>query len=156
MNDDDLLSYALKGDGPAIECAKILVNASQVLDDLWDGDKPVDRTKLFEMILSLLVDLNRNAFFIQLREPMTQAVEDALMQWVAANDIEEDGEDARELLVAYVIRSSTTDLLIKMARLLGGRAWERTVAKKVRAEVYGSNESFEEYRQEVQRTNACV
>jgi hypothetical protein len=147
-----LIKWALKDDACAIACAVTLFEICQTLDDLWDKDKPVSNTQLLQMMLRAMVILPSNPFYTANMQSVISVIEDAIMQWAAANDIEEKSESdyRREMArVAYVIRSSTNDVLIKLARIVGGYEWEREVALAVREKVYLSSETFQEYIEEL-------
>ena len=104
------------------------------------------------MMLRAMVILPSNPFYTANMQSVISVIEDAIMQWAAANDIEEKSESdyRREMArVAYVIRSSTNDVLIKLARIVGGYEWEREVALAVREKVYLSSETFQEYIEEL-------
>lgn len=152
---DILVAEALLGNRDAIALFDLLANASQKIDDFWDGDKPVGREDLASIFFALAVDLPQNRFYRLMQDAMVQIIEDALCQWIQSNDIEatagapEAASSAERMLqVSYIRRSSTTDLLIKMARLVGGRDHERAVACRVLSHVYLDNEPFYDYLEE--------
>lgn len=152
---DKLVSEALLGNRDAIALFNLLANTSQKIDDFWDGDKPVGREQLMGIVFALGVDLPQNPFYRAMQDAMVQIIEDALCQWMQSNDIEavasmsvERPQIERMLQVSYIRRSSTTDILIKMARLMGGRDHERAIAKKVLEHVYLDNEPFNAYVEE--------
>lgn len=147
-----LIQWALKNNAEALNCAQHIIASSQILDDLWDGDKPVTGDQCVQMVLSMSVDIHKNAFFIKHRDSMTQIVERAILQWLECNDIERNSEASEKLRTAsYILRSSITDLVIQMAYLVGGRAWGRQAAKAIRTAIFEENESFEEYLAELSK-----
>lgn len=146
-----LVHDALKGNVAAIDLFNALAWASQLIDDYWDADKPVAREDMLRVILVLTVDVPRNPFYRAVQDEVVSFIEDALCFWLQASDIEEcaclasPSEAHAMLRISYITRSVITDLLIRLARLVGGRAHERAIAMKVRSLVYGGNEPFPEY-----------
>lgn len=149
-----LVSVALKNHAAAIDLFFALADASQVIDDVWDADKPVSREKLLSVIVSLAVDLPMNPFYQMFRDDVIRIIEDAFCFWVQASDMEQFAKkqselDAyRSLQVSYINRSVMTDVLIRLARLVGGRDHERAVAGDIRRAVYLDNEPFQAYLKE--------
>lgn len=144
QQENELLSKSFRNNVDAIACAKYIINASQVLDDLWDKDKEVSGSQAVTMVIHLTVDLARNPFYLRHQVAMVSIIERAIMQWMEANDIEKDAHKD-ELRVSYVIRSSITDAIIQMVYLLGDRNHARAAAREIRRMVYLDNESFDDY-----------
>lgn len=154
MNSDAhiaLVNKALMNNSTAIDLFNAIAWASQVIDDYWDGDKAVSRDEMLQVILVLTVDIQRNAFFRAVQDDMVGIIEDALCFWMQASDLEEAAkslpvDDANTALqVSYINRSVITDVLIRMARLIGGRQHERRIASEIRLAVYGDNEPLSDY-----------
>lgn len=154
---ESLVGIALKNNRDAMRLFFVLADASQVIDDYWDADQPVSREKMLSAIFSLAVDLPRNPFYQLLQDDVIRIIEDALCFWMQASDMEQFAKtqselDAfRSLQVSYINRSVITDVLIKLARLVGGREHERAVAGEVRRAVYLNNEPFQDYLKEHRR-----
>lgn len=145
MDQSALLNHVLKGDVPAIQLANDFFEFSQILDDLWDKDKPVSNDQLLRMAKLALVHIPKNAFFIHHQVLLAHVIDDTLNRWVEASDLEEKKE---LLYVSYITRSSTTNLLIKMAYLIGGDDWGRQAAYDINKAIYSDNESYETYKEE--------
>lgn len=146
-----LVHKALKGHAAAIELFHALAWASQMIDDYWDGDKPVSRDDMLRVVLLLTVDVPRNPFYLAAQDEMVGFIEDAMCFWMQASDLEDSActlravEAQTVLQVSYITRSVVTDLLIRMARLVGGRQHEREIAMEVRRAVYSDNEPLRDY-----------
>lgn len=144
-NQNELLRFAFNGDESAVELANILGGISQIWDDLIDGDNPVSKAEINEMMLDALVQLPRNRFYLQHKETMDVLIEQAIDTWHEANDLEARGE---LLLVAYTIRSAITPVVIRMAYLANaGRQRGREMAYLIRKAVY--DEPFDAYVAEI-------
>ena len=143
----EMVSWALKDNADAIEFFGLLCQISQTFDDVWDGDKPVNREAAAVMMMKAMVDLPRNRFFQMMTPRVLAMIENAWMTWMESNDLEETG--ARRLLeISYITRSVMTGVLIEMAGIIAGRGRRRHVAKEVRKLVYLDNEPFEDYLHE--------
>lgn len=150
-----LIDYALPQAHDAQALYRLLADASQVLDDLLDGDKPVSAEQVIGVVIACSVDVLRNPVAQRYPHEIAALIETAIQGWLQASDIERaarepqaiaDGSAERMLQVSYITRSTTTGLLLQLARLLFGRAHERAVALQVQRVVYLDNELFERYR----------
>lgn len=154
---ESLVRIALKNNTDAMQLFFALAHASQVIDDYWDADKPVSREKMLSVIFLLTVDLPRNPFYRLLQDDIVRIIEDALCFWMHASDMEQFAKNQseldayRSLQVSYITRSVITDVLVKLARLVGGREHERAVAGEIRRAVYLGNEPFQDYLREHRR-----
>ncbi len=143
-----LLRHWLKDNPDAIELANDYLIVSQIWDDLHDQDKPVTTAKIDYMMQLALVEIPQNRFFQQHYLELMPMVQHSLLTWMDANALEANG-DERDLQVAYIIRSVTTDLMIHMAGIIGGNLWRRQAAIAIRRAIYHDNESFETYHDEI-------
>ena len=145
-----LISYWLKENQPAIDLVNAYSAISQVWDDLHDGDKPVTKSQVNQMMMLALIEIPTNPFYQQHYLELMPVVQHLLMTWLDANTLEAVG-DERDLQVSYIIRSVTTDLIIHVAGIVGGVVWRRQAALAIRQAIYHDNEPFEEYYAEAMK-----
>lgn len=143
-----LITYWLKENQPAIDLVNAYSTISQVWDDLHDGDKPVSKAQVNNMMMLALIEIPTNPFFQQHYLELMPVVQHCLMTWLDANTLEAVGDD-RDLQVSYIIRSVTTDLIIHVAGIIGGVIWRRQAALAIRQAIYHDNEAFEDYYAEI-------
>ena len=145
MSQRELLEYVFKNDPAPIACIESLFEISQILDDLWDKDKPLKDTAAANMVMIALVDIPSNPFFQAYQQIISLFIKTSILRWIEANDIEATKEN---LNVSHITRSSTTTLLIDLVYLHGGNEWGRECALKINQWVFNDNESLEEYTRE--------
>ena len=143
-----MVSHWLKDNREATDLINAYFSISQVWDDLIDGDQPVTKGQINLMMMQALVEIPTNPFFQRHFQELMPMVQHCLMTWLDANTLEQIG-DERDLMVSYILRSVTTDLLIHVAGLVGGLAWRRQAALAIRKAIYHDNESFIEYFKEI-------
>ncbi len=144
----ELIRYWLKDNPAAIDLFNAYSRISQIWDDLYDGDKPVSKSQVNNMMMSALLEIPTNPFYQQHYLQLMPVVQHCLMTWLDANTMEKLGEE-RDLQVSYIIRSVTTELLVHMAGLVGGIEWRRKAGLIIRSTIYRDNEPFEQYYGEV-------
>lgn len=142
---EQLIIKCLCGNEDAVRLAHMLANASQVFDDLVDGDGSVTRQDLYNVLKDLLVNVHYNSFFSAYKAEMVVSLEQAVNSWIYANDIEES-KDPSLMHVSLVTKSSFTPLLLHMAALIGGAEHARRMAPEVYAAVF--DETLDEYMEE--------
>lgn len=115
------IEAAANNDGFAQRYLWQIAAAARVLDDLVDGDKPVPAHKTVEVFQGLLIDLQRNPFFLRNRDFLTGLHVVALNAWLDANEWEQSA-NRTEQLYAHVLRDLISELLPAVAYLTGGWA----------------------------------
>lgn len=146
-----LIHQWLLGNAEAIDLINAFNHLSQIWDDLYDNDKFVNGWDVNRMMMQALITIPRNRFYREHFADLQPVIEHCLFNWLDANALEENG-NTRDLQVSYILRSTTTDLLIHCAYLVGGPEWRLKVAADVRSRIYRDNESFTAYRKEIQET----
>ncbi len=137
-----LVAYWLKGHTDACAFIATVFDIAHTLDDLTDRDKPVSTVQVQTAFRSALIDLPRNPFYAQHFALLNGALHLAFLNWMTANKLETDpGEAGKD--VAFILRSSYTDLITLCAWIVGGEAWSVQVAADVR--VNASNEGKAQY-----------
>ena len=144
----ELLNYWLKENQDAIDLANAFSRVSQIWDDLHDQDRDVSPGLVDYMMMTALVEIPENHFYLSHSYELKPIIKHLLMTWMDANTLEEVGDD-RDLQVSYIIRSVTTDLIINLAGIIGGIHWRRQAALAIRREIYHDNESLKEYTEEI-------
>lgn len=134
----------LKGDSGAIAFIQVLATVSQIWDDLIDRDVSVSDTEINRAFQLLLVDLPRNVFYAKHFAELQPIVEQAILDWYDANQLERG--DEHDKMLSYVFRDSLTNILIRCALLVGGWDWAREVSCDIRRSVY--DEPLAEYLKE--------
>ena len=81
----DVINLAAKRDGEAAQYLTQMAYAARILDDLYDGDRPVDQTQLVRLSQILLVDLHRQPFFARHRDYLTACHQIALNAYEVAD-----------------------------------------------------------------------
>jgi hypothetical protein len=126
---------------PAIEWLVMLFEATQVFDDVADGD-PVDRQALDATIWNTLIGMNQNPFWIANGHNLAPVVATMILKWQASDQAERAGEaDAK----AYVWRAGYYDVVLMVIQLCHGANNAKLMAKQV-MQLYG--ETYEEYMKE--------
>ena len=128
----------------AVALANMLIDISQIWDDLVDGDKDVSAQSINTMMRYALVEIPKNDFYRTHFSELHPVLEDRLYTWLDANKLEQIG-DERDLHVSYIIRSVVTDLVIHLAFLAGGLTHRQKAAVEIRQMIYRGNEPFCEY-----------
>jgi hypothetical protein len=116
--------------------------AFQLLDDVVDQDKPIDRAQLDVGIYRLLVRLPANPFYLAHAEALSTMLSSAVLRWKASDAAERAGKaDER----SFVWRAGYYDLMLEVVRLCHGAETALLCARDVLS-LYGEN--FADYRQE--------
>ena len=140
----DFLQFALKGDSAAIDFCSIVFRASQVLDDLVDGD-PVSGEQVVETFWDIMVGLPQNPFYRQHVDTLVPMLQVFLQDWEDANRLERMGE--HEQNIGFVLRDTVGGIITHVAGLVAGRAWQRAIAVSVRQHIH--EDDLEQYRKEL-------
>jgi len=117
-----LLLGWMKGHQPAYDCLEMIFDIAHTCDDLTDQDKPVSTAQVQTAFGKAMIDLPRNAFYVTHFALLNGALQVAFLNWQIANKMElTDDEQAKT--VAFVLRSSYTDLVMLCAWIIGGSDW---------------------------------
>ena len=143
-----MIRHWLQDNTDAIRLVESFIDISQTWDDLIDRDNPVTDDSINGMMICALIDIPRNPFYQQHYQNLQPIIEHCLFNWLDANTLEKNGS-SRDLQVSYILRSVTTDLIIHIAYLVGGRDWRGMAAANIRRVIYRDNESFTDYRREI-------
>ena len=142
MNDQELFYLVTNGDESAIAFMQTLSEVSQIWDDLIDRDKDVSNDSINQAFIALISTLPRNRFYIDNFSEIQPLVESAILDWLTANKFENEGSD---LNVSFVLRDSLANVLIGVAKIIGGMSQAISVSPLIRQYVHG-DQSVEEYK----------
>ena len=116
----ELLQEWLKGDEPAIEFCKLILEVVGTWDDLIDKDKytptGMDISNAFSL---LLIKLPNNPFYTKHKDDLQPFLEQMVYDWLAANELERQ----KVLLTSYSLRLSYAPVLARAVYLIGGFEW---------------------------------
>ena len=151
-----LLRGWLKGHEQAQACIETLFEIVHVCDDLTDRDATLTTARVQEAFQKALIELPRNPFYVANFALLNGALQVAYLNWQIANRMEVSMSPT-VLPLAFVLRSSYTDLITLCASILGGTDWAIQVGYESR--LHASQEGLEHYtvnlRLERRQTN-CV
>lgn len=132
---DDLNSAmcleACRGNESAAQFMDIVTRVLHFFDDVADMDKELSCGDVERACWDALVELPRNAFYMQNFSVLNPVLAMAIQDWSVANEYESDGDEAK-LRIAFIVRSSYVNLLVMSATIIGGFEWGRSVAMRAR------------------------
>lgn len=126
-------------------CRQILTIVS-IYDDLIDGDMMLTPENVHDCMWSALVELPRNPFYRQNFEVLNPAVMMAVLNWRAANAIE-DAKNKANLPISFIIRSSYADIFGLTVMLCCGPDVAAKATEEFRLHVH--DEGLESYTEEM-------
>ena len=149
-----LLRGWLKGHEQAQACIETLFEIVHVCDDLTDRDAVLTTARMQQAFQLALIELPRNPFYVTHFALLNGALQVAYLNWQIANRMEVSMSPTA-LPLAFVLRSSYTDLITLCAAILGGTEWAIQVGYESR--LHASQEGLEQYtvnlRRERRQTN---
>lgn len=129
-----LFECIYKSDTAAIELSFMLLDVSQIWDDLVDKDKPVSTEDIDKAFLYSLQYIPTHKYWSPALHCMLTSV---YLRWHAANQIEADTySDENELAKAWMLRAALFDLFELIALQLHGIDWAKKNARLIR-QFYG-------------------
>lgn len=130
-NEQQFLADVLQGDRSAIDFCNTLFKISQVLDDLIDGDKPVNGLEVFDSYWLSLIALPTNSFYQKWSPELRPLIASSLQAYLDSVQLERSPH-LRLNTIAFVLRDQLTDIVVHCARLVGGVQWMRQVSGTIR------------------------
>lgn len=129
-----LFEHIYKNDTAAIELSFMLLDVSQIWDDLVDKDKPVSNEDIDKAFLYSLQYIPTHKYWSPAMHCMLNSV---YLRWHAANKIEADiNADENELSKAWMLRAALFDLFELLSLQLYGLDWAKSNARLIR-QFYG-------------------
>lgn len=139
-----LIHTWLKGHQEAMAFIETVFTIAHTCDDLTDRDKPVETTTMQQAFWLAMIDLPRNRFYVEHFALLNGCLQTAFLNWQIANRLEQmAAPNAKE--VAFILRSSYTDLITLCAWILGGTDWAVQVGTDSR--LRASSEGFAMYQE---------
>lgn len=134
------------GDASAIAFIVQFSDFCEVIDDLWDGDKPVTKDDLTRILFVMLTELPLNPFFDRFKPQLIPIIVTGINAWLDANELEQGGENDK--VFAYVLRDWYAELISFVIYLARGRDYLRSVSMEVRV-FFTHQETLEEYKEDL-------
>lgn len=139
-----MVTHWMQGNQAAIDLVYDLANIAHLYDDLIDQDQRVDQWRVHDAFLAAMVRVPRNPIFRQFGSELTTLIETSIFNWRAANTLA--SIDVGNAHVADVIRYSFAEIVIYVARLVGGHQHAATIAADVWANI--RNDTFDGFLKE--------
>jgi hypothetical protein len=133
----------LKGHAEAIAFIHMAFTIAHTCDDLTDRDQTVETATMQQAFWMALIDLPRNRFYVEHFALLNGTLQTAFLNWQIANQLEQL-DDRTAKAVAFVLRSSYTDLVTLCAWILGGTDWAVQVG--IESRLHASQEGFDLYQ----------
>lgn len=143
MTEREFLRSVLHDRGDAVALCEQLFRASQLIDDLHDGDKTVTPAQRQALIWEMLVAIPENVFYRRHFAALQPLVRAALNDWLDSTDLEATG-DAHDGTLAFVLRDQLTAVVSQCAYIVGGYDWMRSVSAQIRRHFH--DETLDDYR----------
>ena len=139
----DLCVKVMRGHVSATAFLDMICSILHLWDDLHDKDKAIADEQVDRAFWDALIELPRNAFYVQNFAALNTVLSVAIQNWHAANDMEDStSDDDKE--IAFIIRSAYVDLVILSATIIGGYDWAREVTPEIRR--FWHNETLAGYK----------
>lgn len=139
----DRLTQWLRGNQPAIEFIDKITTCLHCWDDLIDRDTAISSDALHRTFWDLCIALPRNTFYNANFSILNGVLQQAILNWHIANEMELSGDDL-DAQIAFILRSSYIDLVTASAWIIGGERWAIQVGREARR--LTSSEGFALYR----------
>ncbi|MDF1769831.1 hypothetical protein [Maricaulis sp.] len=140
----DLLLTVTRGDEMAAQFLVSLYRASQIADDVADGDDaPGDMARLMAVIFG---EICINPFYLAHSTELRQVILTAAANWLQATRWE--SQDQHRQSYAFVWRESLETVAVAVAEILGGFEWALKARELLAEALYTGDqtETFEEWR----------
>lgn len=125
------LMHFLKEDRTAVAFILDLLFILHLWDDMHDGDRPRSVGEIDQAFWTALVGITRNVFFVRHQMSITTLLQQVILSWHAANELEAEWGD-RGLNLAYGLRAAVHDIIHYSAFLVGGADWAINVGPEIR------------------------
>ena len=132
------------GDEAAIAFIVQFFDFCEVIDDIWDADKPVTREDATRILFAMLTELPLNPFFDRFKHQLVPIMVTGINAWLDANDLERGSDNDKAF--AYVLRDWYAELIAFVIYLVRGRDYMRAVSMDVRA-FFTHHETLDQYRE---------
>lgn len=123
------------------DAARFIIDAwtfAMVYDDAIDGDKHADVYEIHSAFQWAVMGLHRNPFYLAHQDTLDAAFQTAMVDWLAANELEQSG-DREKLATAYILRCSPYTLFTTVVLLAAGIEKAKEAAIYFRTLPYASD-----------------
>jgi hypothetical protein len=141
-----LVGLWMRGNKAAVDLIYDIADIAHLYDDLIDRDKEVEEWRIHNAFLASLVRMPRNPVFAQCSGELATLLEAAILNWRASNALASNDPTPERMHIADVIRYSFAEVVIYIARLVGGHEHAAAIAPEVWANI--RNDTFAEFLQE--------
>ncbi len=147
MIDDQyaFLADVFLGDEDAISFIALVGKATQIWDDLADEPEEVTTNEVKDAVWVSMCAIPQNRFYRHYYDQLAPLLEQAVLDWMTATDLEKTGEE-HDLDIAFVIRDSLIALVSRCAWLIGG--YEYAKRRNIEIRRFFHDETLEEYKNE--------
>lgn len=149
-NEAEFIYQALRGQADAIDLCNRLFRASQLFDDLHDGDQAVTKDQVHRLLWDVMVEIPSNPFYQRHFAALQPLIRGMALDWIDSCALERGTE--HEKSIAFVLRDSIGAIVSHCAYLIGGYDHMRTVSVPVRQHIF--EESLTAYRQGLEQEDA--
>lgn len=132
-----LLYDAAAGNLDAVEFMVDSFLVVHLWDDLIDNDRKIPSGEINGGFYLALVKIPQNTFYRANQERLAQFIERSVIDWLTATAWEERGQLTRQQAeIAYITRSSYTQIIIEVALLCGGFQHALALQETVRLKMH--------------------
>jgi hypothetical protein len=142
----DTLRDCLRGRQDAVDLVLMIREVSHTWDDLIDKDKPVTPEQIHRAFWISLIGIKTNAFFCEHEDVLLPILETGILNYVASVDLERTPGHSRHL--AHTARYAVGDVVLIMARLIGGLDW--AMANAATLKLLLQTDSFSDFDKEME------
>ena len=125
QEDFDTLRDACGGNLSAFDYLLIIIETSNLWDDLIDKDVVVEDSRIHRVFSSIMIDLMRNEFFQQFKSELLPLMEMGILNWKASNKLARG--DTEEKIAAHYMRHTVGDVVVMTARICRGSEYAETM-----------------------------
>jgi hypothetical protein len=144
MNLRELTTIYFNGNEAAVSFIEDLFAAWHIWDDLIDKDKEITDESINQAFFTAFINIPRNPFYQANFNTLSPLLENAFINWFAANKLEQNKEN---LEAAYALRNINLSIIVACANIIGGVDWAASVAIDIQTNLK-KNDPFEVYVEE--------
>jgi len=145
---NDLTKVYFQGNDAAVSFIEALFSAWHIWDDLIDKDKEITDENINQAFFTAFIKIPRNPFYQANFNILNPLLENAFINWFAANKLEKIKEN---LDAAYALRNINLSIIVACANIIGGVDWAASVAINIQTTLK-KNDPLEVYVEELIRT----
>jgi hypothetical protein len=140
----------LLGDPHAARFVQAICEVFHLWDDLIDQDRQLSAADIHKAFRLALVEIPAMLFYAQNFSVLHSLIDAVVLNWLAANKLEKSKEKS-DLEIAFIVRSSYQDIVLRCAQIVGGFDHAATVAPELRRVIH--SEGFDKYMAALKQEN---